>query len=65
MDGWPTICAAYLEDDHPHGNPSSSDFDASGPLIPGRFSRSETLPAHLTRDEIERVRRRAVTADAA
>lgn len=54
----------YLADDHPHGDPTSAEFDASAPLFPGRYGRSEVLPQHLSRDQIEPVRPMVVAANA-
>jgi len=54
IDGWlADDLRAYLAGEHPHGNPASADFNPAAPLFPGRYGRSETLPDHLRRDEIE------------
>lgn len=65
IDGWlADDLRAFLADDHPHGDANSADYDPSAPLFPGRFGRSEPLPIHLSRDEIEPARAVVIDADA-
>lgn len=65
IDGWlADDLRAYLADDHPHGDPTSAEFDSTAPLFPGRFGMSESLPQNLSRDEIEPVRPTAIAANA-
>ncbi len=57
IDGWlADDLRTYLANDHPHGDPASTDFDANAPLFPGRYGMTGLLPQHLSRDEIEPVR---------
>lgn len=54
IDGWlADDLRAYLSDDHPFGDSLSALFNPDAPLFPGRYGRSEALPEHLVRDEIE------------
>jgi integrase len=55
---------AYLANDHPRGDPASADYDPNAPLFPGRYGMTETLPQHLSRDEIEPVRPKITVPEA-
>jgi integrase len=47
---------AYPANDHPHGGPTSPDYDPNAPMFPGRYGTTEPLPQQLSRDGIQPAR---------